>query len=76
MTNAEYIREMSDEELAHFLEEVEVGDIDYTRTHCNLCNRIRLGDCRQCWLWWVKTDTKHPQGLEYWNTPENECGGL
>lgn len=66
MTNAEYIRKMSDEELANFLDSVQIGDIDSSRTFCDICDLE--GGCNQCWQWWVKIDTKHPQGLEYWNT--------
>ena len=59
MTNADKIRQMTDEELADFLEEVEMGDIDYSITFCDMCkeggNALGL-DCSGCLLHWLKSD--------------------
>ena len=38
MTNADRIRSMSDDELADFIYRCEMGDIDYAKTFCDLCN--------------------------------------
>ena len=52
MTNAEAIRQMSDEELADFLESWELGDIDYAAGFCDLCydSGMTCHNCRLIWL--------------------------
>lgn len=71
-TNADVIRSMTNDELSDFLEEFEVGDIDYAETFCNLCEKYarehsRSVDCCGCLKWWLELPAKqHPQGLEYW----------
>lgn len=52
ITNADRIREMSDEELAEFIDRCEMGDIDYAKTFCDLCNGQY--ECDQCRLDWLK----------------------
>lgn len=52
ITNADCIREMSDEELAEFIDRCEMGDIDYAKTFCDLCNGQY--ECDQCRLDWLK----------------------
>lgn len=54
MTNADRIRAMTDEELANFLDRVEMGDIDYSKTFCDLCEG--QFDCDDCRLWWLKKE--------------------
>ena len=51
-TNSDRIREMSDEELAEFIDRCEMGDIDYAKTFCDLCNGQY--ECDQCRLDWLK----------------------
>ena len=50
-TNADRIRSMSDEELAEFIDRCEMGDIDYAKTFCDLCNGQY--ECDQCRLDWL-----------------------
>lgn len=51
-TNADAIRAMSDGELAAFLERWALGDIDYSKTFCNLCGGQYdcHDDCLMDWL--------------------------
>ena len=50
-TNADRIRAMSDEELADFLDRWAMGDIDYAKTFCDLCNgQFECDQCRLDWL--------------------------
>ena len=50
-TNADRIRAMSDEELAEFIYRCEMGEIDYAKTFCDLCNgQYKCGQCRLDWL--------------------------
>lgn len=51
-TNADRIRAMSDEELAEFIDRCEMGDIDYAKTFCDLCNGQY--ECDQCRLDWLQ----------------------
>lgn len=57
MTNGDRIRSMSDEQLVDFLSRMELGDIDYAVTFCDLCkdggNALGL-DCDGCLLHWLK----------------------
>lgn len=54
-TNADRIRAMSDEELANFLDRVEMGDIDYSKTFCDLCDGFY--DCHDdCLLGWLRAE--------------------
>ena len=76
MTNADFIRSMTDEELYNFIQSALLGDIDYGCTFCNLCkehgNALGL-DCDGCLKWWLTLDVnKHPQGLNYWNDIKQE----
>ena len=51
-TNADRIRSMSDEELVEFIDRCEMGDIDYAKTFCDLCNGQY--ECDQCRLDWLQ----------------------
>ena len=75
MTNADCIRNMSDEQLYEFLSEWECGDIDYSVTFCDLCNeatkRGEVGnvlnlDCDGCRKHWLQRDAVDYGGLMYW----------
>lgn len=59
MTNSDLIRSMSDEKLTEFLRKIELGDIDYSVTFCDLCkdggNTLGL-DCDGCLLHWLQTE--------------------
>lgn len=79
MTNADYIRKMDNERLYHFLTAMELGDIDYAKTFCDLCEKAakehgESTDCDECLKWWLEQDSKMPHfGLEYWAfSPWNE----
>ena len=60
-TNADRIRSMTDEELAEFLEKVELGDLDYSITFCDMCkaggNALNL-DCKGCLKHWLQKDSE------------------
>lgn len=56
-TNADRIRAMSDEELADFLDRWGMGDIDYSKTFCDLC--AGQYDCHDdCLLDWLKQEVE------------------
>ena len=56
-TNADRIRSMTDEELAEFLDRWELGDIDYSKTFCDLCEGQY--DCHDdCLMDWLKEEVK------------------
>ena len=58
MTNADRIRAMSDEELAEFLDRWALGDIDYSKTFCDLCKGQY--DCHDdCLMDWLKEEVEH-----------------
>lgn len=60
-TNADHIRSMSDEEMADFLEKFQLGDINYSITFCDLCekdgNALNL-DCKGCLKHWLSTEVE------------------
>lgn len=75
MTNADCIRKMSDEQLDEFLAEWECGDIDYSITFCDLCQKDKklggegntLGlDCDGCRKHWLLSNAVETSGLMYW----------
>lgn len=53
-TNADRIRSMSDEELEDFLDRWALGDIDYSKTFCSLCDG--QFDCHECRLDWLRKE--------------------
>ena len=81
MTNADVIRSMTDEQLDHFLDMWEVGDIDYAVTFCDLCkdggNVLNL-DCDGCRKYWLTNDATEYNGLiskyGYVAEPSTDCG--
>jgi hypothetical protein len=58
-TNADKIRDMTDEELAEFISRIEIGDfssLDYGKTFCDMCEgQFECDDCR---LWWLRQPAK------------------
>ena len=62
MTNADVIRQMTDDELYKFLQAIEVGDIDYSLTFCSLCKDLDL-DCDECFKRWLFNDAHDYNGL-------------
>lgn len=69
-TNADVIREMTDEQLSDFLDCVSWGEIDYAVTFCDLCKKDGGNadgyDCDDCRLDWLKRDCTDCRGLKYW----------
>ena len=63
MTNADVIRQMSDEELYKFLQAIEIGDIDYSLTFCSLCKEDNQLDCDECFKRWLFGDADDYNGL-------------
>lgn len=53
-TNADRIRSMTDEELEDFLDRWALGDIDYSKTFCSLCDG--QFDCHECRLDWLRKE--------------------
>lgn len=54
-TNADKIRSMTDEELADFIQRVQIGDfsnLDYGKTFCDMCDRQY--ECDDCLKYWLK----------------------
>lgn len=71
-TNADVIREMTDEQLSEFLDDVQMGDIDFAVTFCGLCKEEESTlNCDDCRLDWLKRDCTDCRGLKYW---ENQSG--
>lgn len=55
LSNADRIRDMSDEELAEFISRIEIGDFGpqvYGKTFCDMCKGQY--ECDDCRLWWLK----------------------
>ena len=55
LTNADKIRNMTDEELADFIQRVQIGDfsnLDYGKTFCDMCDRQY--ECDDCLKYWLK----------------------
>lgn len=55
LTNADRIRDMSDEELAEFISRIEIGDFGqqvYGKTFCDMCKGQY--ECDDCRLWWLQ----------------------
>lgn len=54
VTNADKIRNMTDEELADFIQRVQIGDFsnpDYGKTFCDMCDgQYECDDCLKSWL--------------------------
>ena len=70
MTNADVIRSMNDEQLDHFLDCWELGDVDYAVTFCDLCKKggnIHNFDCDGCRKYWLAKDSTEWQGLNHWS---------
>lgn len=54
-TNADMIRQLSDENLSDFLKEIEIGrfgPFTYGKIFCNTC--LGQHKCDECRLWWLK----------------------
>lgn len=55
LSNADRIRDMSDEELAEFISRIEIGDFGpqvYGKTFCDMCKGQY--ECDDCRLWWLQ----------------------
>ena len=67
-TNADVIREMTDEQLRDFIDDVSWGDIDFAVTFCDLCKKDENStlSCDDCRLDWLKRDCTDCRGLKYW----------
>lgn len=66
MTNADVIRQMTNEQLAKFIQRVELGDLDYAITFCDMCkeggNALNL-DCDGCLSHWLNSNANDTFGL-------------
>lgn len=61
MTNAERIRTMTVDELAKLMDALSMGDIDYGKTLCDMCNGQY--ECEDCCRWWLAQDADAYNGL-------------
>ena len=55
LSNADHIRDMSDEELSEFISRIEIGDFGqqvYGKTFCDMCKGQY--ECDDCRLWWLQ----------------------
>lgn len=55
LSNADRIRDMSDEELSEFISRIEIGDFGqqvYGKTFCDMCKGQY--ECDDCRLWWLQ----------------------
>ena len=55
LSNADRIRDMSDEELAEFISRIEIGYFGpqvYGKTFCDMC-KVQY-ECDDCRLWWLQ----------------------
>lgn len=60
MTNADVIKSMTDEQLARFLEAVEIGEISMCPGFCDICQSNICDECRTIWL---HSDAEEGMGL-------------
>ena len=78
MKNKDRIRNMSDEELHKFLIDFEEGEIDYSKTFCDMCYKDAAlkrenTDCNGCLNWWLNKDSREAQGIDFFeNNNRNE----
>lgn len=68
-TNADVIREMTNEQLVEFIQSAGIGDLDYAITFCDLCqkdggNALNL-DCNGCLRHWLDSPATDVFGLAY-----------
>lgn len=61
ITNAERIRTMTVDELAKLMDALSMGDIDYGKTLCDMCNGQY--ECEDCCRWWLAQDADAYNGL-------------
>ena len=66
MTNLERIKEMSLDQLAELIQKIELGDLDYAKTFCDMCDtHDPTNDCDECCKMWLQRDSKEPFGLDW-----------
>ena len=72
-TNADVIREMTDDQLYEFLSALKENDIDYSITFCDMCDEDRKSggegnalnyDCDDCFKNWIFGSSTAYNGLE------------
>lgn len=64
MTNADRIRQMTDEELCRFLIMVECNDLHYDALPCEYCELVDdTSDCDKCVKKWLKRNANKERGL-------------
>lgn len=63
MTNADRIREMTDEELCRFLIMVKCNDLHYDALPCEYCELGDTNDCDKCVKKWLKRNANKERGL-------------
>lgn len=52
MTNEELIKQMSTDELVVLIARIEIGDVDMSKTFCDLCESCDRELCIRDWLRW------------------------
>ena len=57
MTNADKIRQMSDEELAEFITGAAYDFVERPGM-CDVCDTVTVQHCKGCWLDWLKQEVE------------------
>lgn len=63
MTNADRIRQMTDEELCKFIIMIENNDLSYDALPCGYCQLEDTSDCDKCIKKWLKRKANKERGL-------------
>lgn len=63
MTNLERIKSFNVQQMGAFLSMIDLGNIDYSKMFCKVCDGTK--NCEECFTWWLNSDSKQPQGLDY-----------
>ena len=70
MTNYERIKSFTVEQMGKFSNMMDLGNIDFSKTFCDMCDDK---ECDACFEWWLNSNSDSPQGLnEYDWGNENE----
>ena len=59
MTNADRIRQMTDEELFKFIAMIKSNKLHYNEQYCECCWTPDAKDCYKCIRKWLKNDVKN-----------------
>lgn len=63
MTNFERIKSFNVQQMGAFLNMIDLGNIDYSKMFYKVCDGTK--NRKECFTWWLNSDSKQPQGLDY-----------